>query len=176
MSSMSFDLKISLWYDDMNWYYIKPNKTDLVPNLHGPSLTKASTLSHPCRDSQLEVPELHRRVWTRFYKWIHWDTYEGMIEWVSVVRSPTNNLQRLFLGAHVEMPEWKFAMIRTQHGLHHKDSKTQDKCIYKTTLLESPHCISSFHNNIWMKRTDMCTSYTFPFTCYLGCSLDALAV
>ena len=63
-----------------------------------------------------------------------------------------------------------------KHNMVFKDLETQDKCIYKTNLLESPHCISSFHNSIWMKRTDMCTSYTFPFTCYVGCSPDALAV
>ncbi len=90
-----FDLNISLWC------YIKPNKTGLVQNLHGPSFTKASTLSHPCTGSRPEVPELHpQNVWTQLYNWIHWDTSEGMIEWVSVGKfyASTNNFQTHFFG------------------------------------------------------------------------------
>ena len=148
-----FDLNISLWC------YIKPNKTDLVQNLHGPSFTKASTLSHPCTGSRPEVPELHpQNVWTQLYNWIHWDTSEGMIEWVSVLGSSTflqTIFKHIFL-ARVGMPERKIAMIQTNATWSSPKRRGNTKQMH---LQNNPSWVTALHKQLSQQHLDVSCRY-----------------
>ena len=103
----------------------------------------------------------------------------GMIEWVSVVRSPTNNLQTLFVWARVGMPERKIGMIQTNAT---RSSPKRLGNTRQTHLQNNPSWVTALHKQLSQEHLDesyryvMCTSYIFRCTSYLGCSPDALAV